>query len=65
VDRPDKTVELRPVVVGRATPEETVIAQGLEGDETVVTDGQLRLVPGAAIQVKDSPAAAAQGGTGP
>ncbi len=35
------------------TSDEAVIAEGLAAGETVVTDGQLRLVPGAAIEVKE------------
>jgi membrane fusion protein, multidrug efflux system len=52
VVKPDQTVELRNVVVTRTTAAETVIASGLEPGETVVTDGQIRLVPGSKISVK-------------
>jgi multidrug efflux system membrane fusion protein len=52
VVKPDQTVELRNVVVTRTAAAETVIASGLEPGETVVTDGQLRLVPGSKISVK-------------
>jgi multidrug efflux system membrane fusion protein len=48
----DLTVESRPVVVGRALEGETVIEKGLQSGEQVVTDGQLRLVPGAKIEIK-------------
>jgi multidrug efflux system membrane fusion protein len=48
----DRTVELRPVKVNRMDEHEAVIDEGLQAGETVVTDGQLRLVPGAAIEVK-------------
>ena len=48
----DLTVESRPVVVGRALEGETVIDKGLQSGEQVVTDGQLRLVPGAKIEIK-------------
>jgi len=47
VVKPDMTVESRPVVVDRETAGQTVIAKGLSPQEIVVTDGQLRLVPGA------------------
>jgi multidrug efflux system membrane fusion protein len=57
----DRTVELRPVRVNRLDEQEAVIDEGLEAGETVVTDGQLRLVPGAAIEVK-SPEAAGDAG---
>lgn len=52
VVKADETVESRSVEVGRDLGEEVTIASGLEGNETVVTDGQLRLVPGAKIAVK-------------
>jgi multidrug efflux system membrane fusion protein len=48
----EQKVDLRPVTVGRATAVETVIESGLKPGETVVTDGHLRLVPGARITVK-------------
>lgn len=47
----DKTVESRPVKVARAVTGGVVIASGLAAGETVVTDGQLRLVPGSKIEV--------------
>jgi multidrug efflux system membrane fusion protein len=52
VVKPDSTVEMRNVVVTRNAAAETIIARGLEPGETVVTDGQLRLVPGSRISVK-------------
>jgi len=52
VVKDDHTVEQRPVQVDRMDERDAVIADGLSGGETVVTDGQLRLVPGAPIQVK-------------
>lgn len=48
----DQTVEMRPVTVQRAIGEETIIAKGLEANETVVTDGHLRLVPGSRVAIK-------------
>jgi len=48
----NRTVELRPVKVNRMDEHEAVIDEGLRPGETVVTDGQLRLVPGATIEVK-------------
>ncbi|MFV0294814.1 MAG: efflux RND transporter periplasmic adaptor subunit [Hyphomicrobiaceae bacterium] len=47
--KPDKTVELRQVAVGPETADLTVISHGLKGGETVVTEGQLRLYPGARV----------------
>ncbi len=46
------TVVLRPVVVARADEREAVVEQGLEGGETVVTDGHLRLASGVRVEVK-------------
>ncbi len=52
VVKDDNTVESRPVVTGRAIEGDTSIQKGLQPGETVVTDGQLRLVPGTKVQVK-------------
>jgi multidrug efflux system membrane fusion protein len=52
VVKADQTVEQRPVSVGVAVNGETVIASGVRTSETVVTDGQVRLVPGAKVEVK-------------
>jgi len=49
----DLTVEDQPVIVGRTLNGETVIEKGLQRGEKVVTDGQLRLVPGAKIEIKN------------
>lgn len=54
----DRTVELRPVTVDRIDGQSAVIADGLAPGETVVTDGQLRLVPGAEVEPKGSPGTA-------
>jgi multidrug efflux system membrane fusion protein len=50
--KPDKTAELRLVKVARRDETEAVIESGLKGNETVVTDGQLRLATGARVDVK-------------
>lgn len=52
VVKPDLTVESRPVKPGRRLAGELVIEQGLARGEQVVTDGQLRLVPGARVEIK-------------
>jgi multidrug efflux system membrane fusion protein len=49
VVKPDSTAELRDVVVERTEGEQTVVAKGLEAGETVVTTGQLRVVPGGKV----------------
>lgn len=56
VVRPDHTVEYRAVKVERLLDGEAVIQAGLSPGEQVVTDGQLRLVPGARVEIKPVPA---------
>jgi multidrug efflux system membrane fusion protein len=50
----DLTVEARPVVVGRTLESESVLEKGLRAGEKVVTDGQLRLVPGVKVEIKNA-----------
>jgi len=45
----DGVAQMKPVTVARVEGEESVIAGGLQPGEQVVTDGQLRLTPGAHI----------------
>ena len=52
--KPDKTVEVREVTVGLSIGQESVIEKGVGPGETLVVDGQLRLVPGAAIEAKSA-----------
>ena len=55
----DMSAKPRPVMVGDSFDGQTVIKTGLRGGETVVTDGQLRLFPGAKVRIKsglDQPA---------
>jgi multidrug efflux system membrane fusion protein len=59
VVKQDLTVESRPVVAGRSVKNETVVQKGLHADEKVVTDGQLRLYPGAKVEIKTSDSATA------
>ena len=49
VVKPDNTVELRHVSIDRQQGDETVITDGLKGGEEIVTEGQLRLTPGAHV----------------
>jgi multidrug efflux system membrane fusion protein len=66
VVKADSTVEKRPVTLGPARGAETVIQSGVKSGETVVTDGQLRLVPGSTVNIKSpeapSPGKAVEGG---
>lgn len=55
VVKADQTVEQRPVTVGVVANDETVITGGVRASETVVTDGQIRLIPGAKVEVKPGP----------
>ena len=55
VVKPDLSAEFRPVTVGATLNGETVIEKGIQPGEKVVTDGQLRLVPGAKVEVKNTP----------
>ena len=50
--QPDGTVAARPVATGVVQDNHTVIEQGVRPGETIVTDGQLRLVPGAKVTIK-------------
>jgi multidrug efflux system membrane fusion protein len=58
VVKPDMTVESRPVVTGRAIDRNVVIEKGLSDGESVVTTGQLRLIPGSRIQIKTNSSSA-------
>ncbi len=48
----DRRVESRPVTTSVRTGEDLVIASGLKPGETVVLEGQLRLSPGARVQIR-------------
>lgn len=50
----DMTVEARPVTVSRTAKGQSVIDKGVVAGERVVTDGQLRLVPGSKVQIKEA-----------
>jgi multidrug efflux system membrane fusion protein len=52
VVKSDNTAESRPVKVARQIGGESVISSGITPGETVVTDGQLRLIPGIKVVVK-------------
>jgi membrane fusion protein, multidrug efflux system len=52
---PEMVAEARPVSIGPAHAGETVVEQGLAPGERVVTDGQLRLAPGAPVVVQREP----------
>ena len=52
VVKENNTVAMQPVSVGPQSGDVTAITKGLKLGETVVTDGQLRLYPGAKVLIK-------------
>ncbi|HUO35082.1 MAG TPA: efflux RND transporter periplasmic adaptor subunit [Candidatus Acidoferrum sp.] len=48
----DNSAENRPVKVARTLGGEAIVSQGLKPGETVVTDGQLRLLPGIKVEIR-------------
>jgi len=52
--KPNNTVEIRPVTTGRAFGNKMVIEKGVAPGDTVVTDGQLRLFPGAPVKAVET-----------
>jgi multidrug efflux system membrane fusion protein len=52
VIKPDHTAEARPVVTGPSANGFTVISKGVAAGEQVVTEGQLRVIPGAKVDPK-------------
>jgi multidrug efflux system membrane fusion protein len=53
------TAEQRQVKVARTIEGDAVISKGVEPGETIVTDGQLRLIPGIKVQVRGASAGSA------
>ena len=49
VVKSDETVEPRPLTVGQTVGGKVMVQKGLVAGETIVTDGQSRLFPGAKI----------------
>jgi membrane fusion protein, multidrug efflux system len=58
VVKPDRTVEMRAVQTQRQQGDQIVITKGVAAGDTVVTDGHLRLAPGARVTERG------EGGTG-
>lgn len=63
VVRADQTAELRPVVVERTADQDAVIAKGLVEGETIIVEGQVRVLPDKPVAVKN-PGGGADGGRG-
>src|ERR1035437_8545528 len=54
VVRANNTVEQRSIVPTRTIDADTVVEKGLQPGETIVTDGQVNLVPDAKVEIKKS-----------
>jgi membrane fusion protein, multidrug efflux system len=48
----DRIAELRPITVERTHEGQAVVTKGLSEGESVVIDGQLRVIPGRAVEIK-------------
>ncbi len=57
VVKPDKTVEPRMLTVGRTLGRKVIVEKGVRPGETVVTDGQMMLFPGARVMIAAAPKA--------
>jgi multidrug efflux system membrane fusion protein len=64
VVKPDMTAEVRNVKTGTSVNNMTVIEEGIKPGEQVVTDGQLKIVPGATVQSKTAQPKAGQQSAG-
>ena len=62
VVKPDQTVDTRRVQVARTQGAETILTAGVEAGESVVTDGQPRLVQGAKVEVRTASGRPPSGG---
>jgi multidrug efflux system membrane fusion protein len=52
VIKDDGTVEARTITTGQTEQGEIIVQKGLAAGERIVTDGQLRLLPGSKVQIK-------------
>ena len=52
----DMVATTKPVVVGASVGADIIVEQGLQPNETVVTDGQVRLAPNMKVEIKDAAA---------
>lgn len=59
----DNTAENRSVTVGQTIGTDTVITKGISAGETVVTDGQVRIVPGSRVEPRAQSSAAPASGS--
>ncbi|HWW85355.1 MAG TPA: hypothetical protein VNZ26_17220, partial [Vicinamibacterales bacterium] len=52
----DGVASVQPVTVARIVGSQSVISDGLEGGETVVTNGQLLLTSGTKVEIREAKA---------
>ncbi|MEO6245557.1 MAG: efflux RND transporter periplasmic adaptor subunit [Opitutaceae bacterium] len=64
VVRADKTAELRPVTIERTYEGLAVITKGVTDGETIVIDGQLRVIPNKPVEIKEPAGAAPKAAKG-
>lgn len=64
VVKEDASAEVRPVTPGAVYQGLTVIDKGLQADEQVVIDGQMRVIPGGKVEIKTANKAGAAKGEG-
>jgi membrane fusion protein, multidrug efflux system len=57
VVKADRTVDLRVIKIARRDETDAVVESGLAAGETIVTDGQIRLLQGSRVELKSSGAA--------
>jgi multidrug efflux system membrane fusion protein len=60
VVNPDRSASAQPVQIGRPVDDDVVVTAGVAPGAMVVTDGQLRLVPGARVEIKGDSTAGAR-----
>ncbi len=65
VVKPDLTVESRFIGAVGEFEHETIVEKGVQAGERVVTDGQIRLVPGTSIKIQETAAAGPASVTAP
>jgi len=65
VVKSDQTAEFRTITVERAVEGDSVVTKGLNEGETVVVDGQLRVLPGKPVVIKAADGEAAKNDDAP
>ncbi len=65
VVKSDRTVESRVLVPDGEFEHDTIVEKGVQAGETVVTDGQIRLVPGASVKIQETASVGSAPATAP